>query len=381
MAYNYDRSPKVAYNYDRQKFADVEDIAPIMTSFGRGLDVMKRKIEEFEAQAKAGDSMADHRASAFTEGAFDVFKHQASVEVLFWNILQQYRTPSAKERRAIERGSKEFSKSRLRRPKRGQGLDTLRKKYDEYLSYYEAAKAVIDKGAKHTDEDADTTLKAGPFTLVNVGGFPDKKMAVVAKIAEEAARLIKAKGFGKICYGNIQVTNRLINNTAAFYAIKTDELFVRGKVQGKDAAVYTLLHELGHRLDYKFLKGSKEAIKSMYEVLLKGEDTALEEAIADKTNWPEPGEEIKEGAKVFVVDRVGINRNYERTVYMHLKEEPRATAHISLKAWMGRKDIATSDFVSAYARTSPRENFAEMFAGYCLNTLEDGLVQMLESVL
>ena len=357
-----------------------EDIAPLLNGFRRAVEAMENKWTELDG--KRDDSMTPVRAMVFLPGAFEVLQNIGKAHRIFWGLLQQYKITSTSDRKLIEQASKEFYKARIQKPKREVAMDALKKKADLYRSYLEAAERVIQKGELHADEVSDT---AGCFTLVNAGGFTPEQMADVNKVVEKASSLLKAKGFGKVCYGTVQVTTNISNaKTLAFYSVQTDEMFVRGNLKGKQGpAVGTIIHELGHRLHVQFLKGQNNQIKSLYDALLKGETTATQEMLADKSHWPKPGDtHVQKNGDVFIVDRVDLNRNYDYTVIMHMQDEPMIKGTMPLQGWLGNNGIRKKEtFITPYARTNPSENFAEMFEHYILDTLPDGQVQMLEAII
>lgn len=369
------------YDYDRRtKVADAEDVRPLLDAFRRGVASMERKWAELNENQE--DSMTPVRALVFLPGAFDVL--QRTARTLFLGILQQYAIPSAADRKLIEKASKEFSKTRIQRPKREKALEALRAKVEEYQAFADAAERVLRKGVLHTNEGSETTTVAGCFTLVNTGGFTSSQMADVVKVVEKAAAMIKAKGFSRICYGTIQVTNTVSSSSRvlAFYHVSKDELFVRGNLKGKQGpALDTIIHELGHRMHLKFLKSKDKEIKGIYDALARGEDLALQEALKDKTNWPKPGDTIQEGKTTYVVEKVELNRRYDYVVHLHRQEDPLRKATMPLRAWLSEKGGKASTFVSAYAKTNPAENFAEMFARYVEGTLPGEQVRLLETVL
>ena len=379
--YSYDRRKSEAYSYDRRKVADVEDISPLLAVFRRALDSADKKWAELDAARD--DSMTDVRAMVFLPSFFEVAQKYGKAHLIFWGLLQQYKITSTSDRKLIEQASKEFSKDRLQKPKREVALATLKKKLDLYRSYIDAADRIVKKGELHSDESSGTTETAGCFTLINAGGFTPEQMADVAKVVEKASSMVKAKGFGKVCYGTIQVTNNISNaKILAFYAVQTDEMFVRGNLKGRqNPAVGTFIHELGHRLHVKFLMSQNDQIKSLYNALLKGEDLASKELLEDKTKWPKPGDTHEEKGETLVVDRVGLNRTYDWTVFMHLKDDLKSVFTVSLVGWLAKKGIKKKEtFITPYARTNASENFAEMFENYVQGTLPDGQVQMLEAI-
>jgi hypothetical protein len=365
----------------KARSANQEDVLPILNSFRRVVEVMEKKLGELEAAPS--DSLTPFRAAVYMPGVFEVLQ-KAGVARLFWGVLQQYKIQSSKDRKLIEQASKEFAKGRIQKAKREVAMAVLKKKIDDYKSYLDAAERIINKGEHHLDEASGTTEAAGCFTLINAGGFSPQQMADVVKVVELASSMIKSKGFGKLCYGTVQVTNTVGRSAQvlAFYVLQTDEMYVRGNLKGKQGpAVSTVIHELGHRLHHKFLHSKDAEIQSLYKSLLKGDEAALADALADKSNWPKPGELHEEGGKVYEVERVGLNRSLDYTVEVHLKQDPKVKASIALRSWLNVKGLKKETFVSPYARTSYGENFAEMFAHYVQGTLPDGQTQMLEAII
>lgn len=369
MPYDYDRR--------RQVLAAAGDLSGILVKYHKALTRMEESYEH--ADKNREDSMEVARLRYGLPSAFSRFRNDVGAALLFWGILQTYKMSKA-DLKVIEKASKEFSKNRIQPPRKSKEFETYKKKIHEYKKYFDVAERVLRDGEEHGEE---TTAKAGPFTLVNVGGFSDKQMQDVVKVVEKAAQLIRAKGQNRICYGNIQVTNTISNaKTLAFYSISTDEMFIRGNLKGKQGpALSTVIHELGHRLHFKFLKSKDRAIKDIYKAIKRGDDLAFEEELKNKEHWPEPGEEISDGKRDFVVEGVGLNRTHEYVIKLVWKEDPRFKASLHLRNWLARKGVNPSSFVTGYAKTNHEENFAEMFAHYAQDLLEEGQVKLLEAVL
>jgi hypothetical protein len=242
---------------------------------------------------------------------------------------------------------------------------------------------VIERGRFHTEE-GDTTLKAGPFTLINTGGFSEKQMEDVAKVVEKAAQQLSRVGLSRVCYGNIQVTNTIGRSARilAFYLKGRDELFVRANLRGSQApAVASVIHELGHRLHFKFLAGKDRQIQEIYEVIADRNRQALWDMRQDPSKRPKPGDTIPEGRKTWVVgpEGVQVNSRGQAGVIVELQSDPKKRAIIRLEEWFKQKgDLA---FVSPYAEKNHEENFAEMVAHYALGTLPDDQEPLLKNVL
>ena len=361
----------------RQKRGDVEDLNPLLRTFqavvetlAKGEDAVLSTSEEYTTQIQAGTAV---------KVAFHFVKRHG-LELLFLGLIQQYQM-DAKERKIIERASKTFAKGSLRRIRPEKAVEAYLTTLKEYRLFLETAKSVLARGQKH-NEESGTTFKAGPFTLINAGGFSDKVMEDVAQVVTKAAQQLTSKGLGKVCYGTIQATNTVGRSTRilAFYLVNKDEMFVRANLKGKQGpAITSIVHELGHRLHYKFLRSKDTQIQAIYRRIGDKNDERLRELSKDKSKLPQPGETIVEGKKTYRVLGVELNDRWEQVVRLELIDDPRQKARITLKGWFSNK--GESEYVSPYAATSYSENFAEMVAHYCQGTLPNDQVEMLESVL
>lgn len=301
---------------------------------------------------------------------------------LFLAILQHYDVPT-KVRRVVERAAKFFAKSKVRRSKRAEAVETYVQALKTYRSFLEAASQALSEGALH-GEGSGTKLPAGKFTVVNTGGFPDDTMETVVETVTRASQLVTAKGLGKICYGDILVANTVgrSSRVLAFYRIPDDELFVRANLKGqKGAALRTIIHELAHRLHFRFLKSQDGEIQGIYRRLMGDDEELLQAAAKDPANRPQPGDTLVSKGKTYEVTGLGFRRGL--TVELRRQDDPKATASVSMPGWLTMKGYVPDSgaFVSVYAKKDHEENFAEMVSHYVLGTLPDDQVEMLERVL
>lgn len=363
------------YSYDRRRFASSDELITLLNQFQRGVDSVEKQQEAIGVD----DNYALLRTAYLIASAFKLFK-QLGVGQLFLGLIQQYQMSSA-DRKVIERAAKAFARNSMRKPKPEQALEVFQKTTQGYRTYIETARKVLREGKTHTDEDSGTTLQAGCLTLVNAGGFNDKQMGDVQKVTENVVKKLKAKGLGRVCYGTAQVTRSIAGSkNLAFYLVGKDQLFIRGNLRGKQGfAEDTLLHELGHRLHYKFLKSKDDEIKAIYKRLSGDQKAILDAMERDKSQWPQPGETMQSGRKTYVVDKVTISTKYNYVVLMHDQKKPEAKASVALRKWFQYEKGGS--FVSHYASTDYAENFAEMITHYCQGTLPDDQVRMLETVL
>jgi hypothetical protein len=305
---------------------------------------------------------------------------------LFLAILQTYALPPAL-RKKVEIASRTYLKKTQSRPKvkgRSSGL--------EYIAFYEkflllinahltVAKEAVVKGKAHAEEGAGATkIKAGPFTLVNTGGFSEKQMGDVADVMHKVASLAQSSGLGAVCYGEVQVTNTISRaNVLAFYLIANDEMFVRANVKATTDTVQTVLHELGHRYEKKFLTNSHGTPATLYRTL-EGQEHERTWGPKKKVKMAEPGDTLEAKGKTYVVTRTvpgpGL-KGYK--VLLTIKDKPGSSATVPLDTFWEMKGEKARDidadpeyigFVSDYAkRGGPTENFAEMFSYYCMGRL------------
>lgn len=313
-------------------------------------------------------------------------------EPLFWSILQSYSLQPLL-RKKIEVAAKAYSKAY--RPRRK--AKTFAAIYVEYIEQYEAyfnaaqqhadaAREAISKGKEHSEVPAEDTaeiatkMKVGDFTLVNTGGFPEKTMNEVADLTQKASALLHSSGFGMVCYGNIMVTNSLKNNKVlAFYVLAEDELLVRANFKSERDTLRTILHELGHRYQYQFMKGRDAEVKAFYRWMEGEEDDRLK----DKRDelLPKKGDTVEIKGVTWEATRTtptATRSGVKYFVNMQTKDESHMRAKIELEGWLSYKGIKLRDlndptlrgFVTEYAKSGgPDENFAEVLSVYCLGKL------------
>lgn len=367
------------YSYDRRsKLAIAEDLSKYLRHFG----VIVETFGKDEARVKAApdDYMSKISAMASLKSAFDWAKRYGA-SALFQGVLQQYAL-GKRDRVIIERALKEFSKKTVQRPKPENAVKAYLRKLDEYREYLKVAERTIREGVKH-GEGTGTQLKAGPFTLVNAGGFSDDQMQFVQQVVASAAQKLQGIGLGRVCYGTVQVTNKITSSGSvlAYYQIRTDEFFVRGNLKGKGkVAEDTIIHELAHRLQFKFYSRSQyDDINRMYRRIQDADDYALSQAMSDPDNYPKPGERVpyKRGRMLVVEDVVGTK------VRMHLEgdESVKLVAPLQSYVRVNAKNRTPSAFVTPYASTDPNENFAEMVSAYALGRLPADQVEMLREII
>jgi len=308
---------------------------------------------------------------------------------LFLSLLQEYTLPGPL-RKKVEIASRFYVKApkpRLKELGVARHLEHFMT-YDKYRvileDHLDLAKKAVASGKSHVE--GETKVKVGSFTLINTGGFDEKVMSSVADIVQKAQALTKSCGLGEVCYGDIQITNTLNKGTTlAFYEVSSDELFIRANHKSNDL-LQTLLHELGHRFDVKFLKGRDMDITHLHYVLSGQESSRRFDPTTPK---PKIGDTITSKGKTYRVTEVRFQRSGYQVLLEDVKD-PKRTSHISLEGWnallkggevRNTTDPSFKGYVSAYAKSGgPRENFAEMFAYYCLGKMNSEHNKLFEEV-
>ena len=333
----------------------------------------------------------------------DVMKH-INAWSLFLAILQQYDlTPSS--RKTIETASKFFARSRIKAPKKPEAPDA----YEGFLKMLRAFSLAAHDAIAHgkpragggagAQELVPEKVHAGPFTLINTGGFNDAVIANCAKVVETAAHQLQSHGLGKVCYGDVLISNTLSKaNVLAFYLLEKDEMFVRANLKGKEGtAIETVVHELGHRLQWRFVPPDRQKeIQRMYDTIARKASAAKEEAIdqvwRDPALKPKPGDTLVSKGEEYTVTGFDISPRGGVVVQLVSKPEPGLSGkagvvrgRISLEGYAAAKGILPhvqhSGFVTGYAKTDAAENFAEMVAFYCAGKLPPDQVEMLKAII
>jgi hypothetical protein len=313
---------------------------------------------------------------------------------LFLGILQTYTLPPALLKK-VEACSRFYLKNPRPTKERGTNLfESAIKRLDIYEKYLgvvrghlEIARAAIVKGKEHQEEgEAATKVRVGNFTVVNVGGFSGEVMKNVSEVIQKVEDKAQKAGFGNVCYGNVEISGTLKRSKdVAFYLVANDELYVRANLKPNHDSVKTTLHELGHRHCYKFLAGGKRAVERLY-YKIKGDESDRE---IPPEMYPKKGDKMVSKGTTYVVTYLE-GWGKQRKVNLVQEDVPTKRGHISLEAWLHNQGAFARDvtrpgfkgFVTEYARKGgPDENYAEMFAFYCLGKLPASQVELFEQTI
>lgn len=319
--------------------------------------------------------------------------------------IQQLTLPP-KPRKALEAAAKFWDKSSLRFKPKSSDMEEREllwhKRYIEeleiYRKYGKLFLEVFQSGKEHSSEgEGATRLQAGPFTVVNTGGFDSDVMQAKVQLAEDCAQRLKKIGLGVVCYGDLLVTNRITSsdNTQAFYMPSKDEVFIRADSKVRMDAVQMTCHELTHRYINKFMGSKRQQLDTLYRTISRG--------VSENLQFPKFGEAVNFKGKVFEVQDYDIRR---RSVVIREKDvaclECGQTGSHTGKdhIFVGRPEGYTMPlamyniaagkenpkqiyhFVTGYAeKGGPEENFCEMVAFLCMGKLSPEMTELLKPLL
>jgi hypothetical protein len=343
--------------------------------------------------------------------SYDVTTHAAqhgwekikeAAQNLCYAILQQLALPP-KFRKSVEAIAKFYARTPRANPRGKTYEESLAKRVQLYLDFLEDFRkqekvfdVIIAQGKQHSSEgEGATQLKAGPFTLVNTGGFSPEQMQNIAKLAAEAAQKMEGIGLGKVCYGEVLLTNRIDRpDWAAFYVIAKDEMFVRADSKVTMDAVRVICHELTHRLEHKFIPEKRTQIGDLYRTIKTHSFVSKTEmphigdtvAVLDKflksltlkvTDYDSRRQSVKlvdaNPPECFACAAKGKNHHENDAEHdIPIKRSEYYTMpfgkYFALKGEKQNKDPL--DFITAYAnKGGPGENFAEMVSFYAIGKL------------
>lgn len=344
-------------------------------------------MEEREPEiSRTQGSWAVTQSWSIVKAVFEAVK-RAQVDWAFLAVLQSYEM-DARDRKVIERASMLLSRRSKKRAPVDRAVNEFLKTLVEYRLFSRTLDKVIASGRLHTGGPG-----SGKFTLINAGGFSSRVMdGVVARVAE-ASRLLGAKGLDRVLYGDVHVTNtvRRSARTMAFYVLNEDSLFIRANVPSAthDYGVDAVVHELAHRLHYKFLRPEMGPpglqLKAQHFLPQSIADKALfdiyrrlntQEITQATSSLPKSGETFEHKGEIYKVLAWVPTRGGGKIELMG----PKGPAHVSLSGYHAITG-GNSVFVSHYAKTSYQENFAEMVRAYCRDALPADQVRMLRGVL
>lgn len=128
-------------------------------------------------------------------------------------------------------------------------------------------------------QEQDSEVPHGPFVLVQMPGVSQKAWGGALEALDKATELIRKK-FPQLLYGKVFVTPSVKGGkagTVAMYMPSTDIIYLSLRAQKTVGDVLALVHEFGHRYDYRFWR-DKDAKQEFFSL---SSDTVYEKIPID----------------------------------------------------------------------------------------------------
>jgi hypothetical protein len=244
-------------------------------------------------------------------------------------------------------------------------------------------KAIRTLEIASTLDDEGLEIKRGPFTVVPIPGLTKAEMEGALEALDAAAAKLQAK-CPKVLYGKVFFSKHIQKGTSARYSPDQDVLALNVLAKKRFDDVFTIIHELGHRHEYKFLsKAGKTkywdlSTRKVYERIHF--DAKLREQMAD---------EVVQLAKLKALGKVlpAPSENlvwWLKSPHPHQEGDVRTLTSRYLEGALDEKDLhaaitGTRDdsvltdkvlhgplHVTPYGGTKPGENYADGFAHFIL---------------
>lgn len=253
----------------------------------------------------------------------------------------------------------------------------------------------LDLALKANDDDRQIDVHG--WHVISMPGVTKSQVSGALEALEQATLKLKAV-FPKVIYGDVYLSTNLKKGIAAWYVPGEDKFYLNVKTQKRFDDVYTIIHELGHRFDNKFMPRSVRAAffqlstRKVFETIVYDEDRRREVSLevldavkARKEGKPVP--QLSPDAVTWVSTRYTPGADVKELSATYL--EGRLGDKAFVQSLMGKEDfkVPTDNLlhgpisVTPYGATKPSENIAEAFAHYVLGMdLAPEFTELLDSV-
>ncbi len=223
-------------------------------------------------------------------------------------------------------------------------------------------------------------IQRGPFTVVAMPGVTLTRTSMALEALDEAVAKIRPK-FPKVLYGKVFLSNHLDRKSAAWYVYMEDKFYLDVNASKRFNDVYTIIHELGHRHEHKFLSKANRA-----KFWALSTSKVFEKTLFDDKLRRQVAQEVIDLAKAKAIGRPLSKMSPDLLVWLKRQNardvRPLVTQFLNGKISedkvyqeiMGTEDVEVETgkllhgplAVTPYGATKPSENYAEAFAHYVL---------------
>jgi hypothetical protein len=229
-------------------------------------------------------------------------------------------------------------------------------------------------------ESGPREIQHGPWKVIPMEGITQKEVTRCLDLLDQASAKLRGS-FPQVIYGDVYLSTHLKHTTGAQYTPSGDAVYV--KVPALDrfsgGPLHPIIHELGHRFDYKFL--NKDIKKRFWDLSTR----KVRETIQyDRGLRSKVADEVVEMSRQMALGKTPHAPSPELVAWLPYCDAPKQQTSAFLagkiteqelhKSIMGTRDVEVMTdrvlhgplAVSSYGATKPSENWAEAFAFYAL---------------
>jgi len=221
----------------------------------------------------------------------------------------------------------------------------------------------------------EKVIPHGKYEIINKHGYRPEEYADALALLDDASEKIKQAGFGQAVYGTVILEAHTDRGYAGIYHHESDVIGLNMAARNRINGVYTLVHELGHRVWHKLVSDQQ---RDRYEDLYYGTAPlsfslqtrelfweALEASSWDarsararlpkelQSAFSEYWADYKKGNVLPNQKNLGVSLEVVRQQFVRPKHRYYVIDHRTLSS------------VTDYGQTNVKEDFAEVFAHYC----------------
>lgn len=188
---------------------------------------------------------------------------------------------------------------------------------------------------------------------------------------------LSSKGFSNLCYGKVVFVRTMTGRTLADYLHTSDLMRIKTFKRLDNEMIKTIIHELGHRLYYKFGIDKRKVYNEFFDSKMKEDGTfKMIKGERVKINKVEfvVEEDLRDSfiAKPFQLDKEDLSK-FQTT--FKIKKVPEIE-------FLDREvKIEKNYFPTSYSETKDTEWFAELFAFYVLGKLKEPALSLFRSLI
>jgi len=224
----------------------------------------------------------------------------------------------------------------------------------------------------------ESSFKHGPFTIINKYGYRPDEYETVLALLDKAAGAVSKTGFGAVLDGVAVslVGKSSARGTAGRYYESGDALDLNVESRYRFDAVYTLIHELGHRYWSKQLSNSQQ--EAYEEAYSRSNGVTLRQRQDMFQALQKAGFQPRRAVRFLEDPALGeLLQNYFKEYFGQSSSKDLAAAYARGEQWVEKNFVRPSSkyvfvgspktvTVTDYAKTNMKEDFAETFTHYVL---------------